>query len=152
MTITGDTTEATFEAAWNEWHTERERYYGDPLGWVSITGLYWLTDESETVADLPGRWRADANTVYVEGIDGTKKLEPVEGAPGLLVTDGDRRIEVIRRTGSVAVVVSGRDGSRRKRHRRRGSRPRAGHAAAGLPKRHLSHAAATRRRRRVVVA
>ena len=71
MTITGDTTEATFEAAWNEWHTERERYYGDPLGWVSITGLYWLTDESETVADLPGRWRADANTVYVEGIDGT---------------------------------------------------------------------------------
>jgi len=105
MTITGDTTEATFEAAWNEWHTERERYYGDPLGWVSITGLYWLTDESETVADLPGRWRADANTVYVEGIDGTKKLEPVEGAPGLLVTDGDRRIEVIRRTGSVALRV-----------------------------------------------
>jgi uncharacterized protein len=103
MTTIGDTTEATFEAAWNEWHRERERYFADPLGWVSITGLYWLTDEFETVADLPGRWRADANAVYVEGIDGTEKLEPAEGAPGLLVDDGDRRIEVIRRTGSVAL-------------------------------------------------
>ena len=105
MTIIGDTTEATFEAAWNEWHSERERYYGDPLGWVSLTGLYWLTDEFATVADLPGRWRADADAAYVEGIDGTERLEPVEGAPGLLVENGDRRIEVIRRTGSVALRV-----------------------------------------------
>ena len=105
MTIIGDTTEATFEAAWNEWHSERERHYGDPLGWVSLTGLYWLTDEFATVADLPGRWRADADAAYVEGIDGTERLEPVEGAPGLLVENGDRRIEVIRRTGSVALRV-----------------------------------------------
>lgn len=98
-------TDSTFEAAWKDWHTERERYYGDPLGWVSLTGLYWLTDQFDTVADLPGRWRADADTVYVEGADGTDRLEPVEGAPGLLVADGDRRIEVIRRTGSVALRV-----------------------------------------------
>jgi uncharacterized protein len=103
MTAIGDTAQATFEAAWNEWHREREDYFADPLGWVSITGLYWLTDEFETVADLPGRWSADADTVYVEGIDGAEKLEPAEGAPGLLVEDGDRRIEVIRRTGSVAL-------------------------------------------------
>jgi uncharacterized protein (DUF1684 family) len=99
------TTESTFQAAWAEWHRERERYYGEPLGWVSITGLHWLTDEFATVADLPGRWRADADAVYVEGIDGTERLEPIEGAPGLLVEDGDRRIEVIRRTGSVALRV-----------------------------------------------
>jgi len=105
MTITGDTTSATFEAAWNDWHAGRERYYGDPLGWVSIVGLYWLTEEFETVADLPGRWRADADTVYVEGIDGIGQLEPGEGAPGLYVEAGDRRIEVIRRTGSVALRV-----------------------------------------------
>lgn len=102
-TTTGDVT--TFEAAWNQWHDERERYYGDPLGWVSITGLYWLTDEFETVADLPGRWRADAEAVYVEGIDGVERLEPAEGAPGLFVPAGDRRIEVIRRTGTVALRV-----------------------------------------------
>jgi uncharacterized protein (DUF1684 family) len=105
MTIIGETAVATFEAAWNEWHTERERYFADPLGWVSVTGLYWLTDEFETVADLPGRWRADVDAVYVEGIDGTEKLKPAEGAPGLLVEDGDRRIEVIRRTGAVALRV-----------------------------------------------
>ena len=88
MTITGDTAAATFEAAWNDWHIGRERYYGDPLGWVSIVGLYWLTDEFETVADLPGRWRADADTVYVEGVAGIERLEPAEGAPGLYVEAG----------------------------------------------------------------
>jgi uncharacterized protein len=105
VTTTADTARATFDEAWNDWHSERERYYGDPLGWVALTGLYWLSDEFETVADLPGRWRADADAVYVEGIEGTDRLEPVEGAPGLLVDDGDRRIEVIRRTGSVALRV-----------------------------------------------
>jgi uncharacterized protein (DUF1684 family) len=105
VTTTADTAKATFDEAWNDWHSERERYYGDPLGWVALTGLYWLSDEFETVADLPGRWRADADAVYVEGIEGTDRLEPVEGAPGLLVDDGDRRIEVIRRTGSVALRV-----------------------------------------------
>jgi uncharacterized protein (DUF1684 family) len=99
------TQEATFEEAWNQWHDERERYYGDPLGWVSLTGLHWLTEEFETVADLPGKWRAAADAVYIEGIDGTERLEPIEGAPGLLVGDGERRIEVIRRTGSVALRV-----------------------------------------------
>jgi uncharacterized protein (DUF1684 family) len=105
MTTTGETAVTAFEAAWNEWHSERERYYGDPLGWVSITGLHWLTDEFAKVADLPGRWRADADAVYVEGINGIGRLEPAEGAPGLFVEDGDRRIEVIRRTGSVALRV-----------------------------------------------
>jgi uncharacterized protein len=105
MTTTADTAAETFEAAWNQWHSERERYYGDPLGWVSLTGLYWLTDEFEAVADLPGRWRADADAVYVQGFDGTDRLEPAEGAPGLLVDAGDRRIEVIRRTGSAALRV-----------------------------------------------
>src|SRR5271170_1430137 len=105
MTSTADTAEATFEAAWDQWHGERERSYADPLGWVSLTGLYWLTDEFEHVADLPGHWRADADAVYVQGIDATDRLEPVEGAPGLLVDAGDRRIEVIRRTGSAALRV-----------------------------------------------
>jgi uncharacterized protein len=95
----------TFEEVWQQWHQERERYYADPLGWVSLTGLYWLTDEFESVADLPGRWRADADAVFLEGVPGTERLEPVEGAPGLLVEDGARRIEVIRRTGSVALRV-----------------------------------------------
>ncbi|WP_072803892.1 DUF1684 domain-containing protein [Rhodococcoides yunnanense] len=102
--MTSTITTDTFEASWNQWHAEREGYYRDPLGWVALTGLYWLTDEFETVADLPGRWRADEKAVYIEGLS-VDRLEPVEGAPGLLVEDGDRRIEVIRRTGSVALRV-----------------------------------------------
>ena len=105
MTSTVDTAAGTFETAWNQWHVDRERYYGDPLGWVSITGLYWLTDEFETIADIPGQWRADAAAAYLHGIDGTDRVEPVEGAPGLYVKAGDRRIEVIRRTGAVALRV-----------------------------------------------
>ena len=105
MTTSADTGTRTFEATWNEWHRERERYFADPLGWVSLNGLYWLDEEFATVADLPGRWRADAMAVYVEGIAATERLEPVEGAPGLLVEAGERRIEVIRRTGSVALRV-----------------------------------------------
>jgi uncharacterized protein len=105
MSTSADTTLAAFEAARHEWHGDRERSYADPLGWVSLTGLYWITEEFAAVADLPGRWRADAEAVYVQGIEGTERLEPVEGAPGLLVQAGDRRIEVIRRTGSVALRV-----------------------------------------------
>lgn len=100
-----DAGSAAFETAWTEWHRDRERYYADPLGWVSITGLHWLTEEFEVVADLPGRWRADADAAYVAGIDGTDRLEPAEGAPGILVEAGERRIEVIRRTGAVALRV-----------------------------------------------
>ena len=70
MTTTEDTAQSTFEAEWDVWHRERERYFGDPLGWVSLTGLHWLTDERERVADLPGTWRADADAVYVEGVEG----------------------------------------------------------------------------------
>ena len=53
----------------------------------------WLSAEFEEVADLPGRWRADGDAVYVEGVPGTERLEPVEGAPGLLVDDGERQEE-----------------------------------------------------------
>lgn len=105
MTATSETATETFETAWQRWHDGREQYFADPLGWVSLTGLYWLSDEFEDVADLPGRWRADAEAVYVQDIEGTERLQPVEGAPGLLVDAGERRIEVIRRTGSAALRV-----------------------------------------------
>jgi hypothetical protein len=105
MTITTDSGVDAFETAWHEWHGDREHYYADPLGWVSITGLHWLGEEFDTVADLPGRWRADAEATYVDGITGVERLEPLEGAPGLFVEAGERRFEVIRRTGSVALRV-----------------------------------------------
>ncbi|MGU3437897.1 DUF1684 domain-containing protein [Actinomycetes bacterium M1A6_2h] len=111
------TATTSFEQDWKIWHTEREAYFADPLGWVALTGLFWLTDTPSAVDDLPGLWRADDNGVYVTAdkidglsiggtlVDGTDTLHPAEGAPGLIVAAGDRRIEVIRRTGSVALRV-----------------------------------------------
>ena len=79
MTTSADTGTRTFEAAWNEWHGDRERSYADPLGLVSLTGLYWLTEEFAAIADLPGRWRADTDAVYVEGIDGNRTARTDRG-------------------------------------------------------------------------
>ncbi len=70
------TTATTFETSWKEWHQERERYYGDPLGWVSLTGLYWLSDEFETVADLPEALARGRRCGILEGIDGPNGWNP----------------------------------------------------------------------------
>ncbi|MDQ1199932.1 DUF1684 domain-containing protein [Rhodococcus sp. SORGH_AS_0303] len=111
------TSVTTFEQDWAAWHSDREEYFRDPLGWVALTGLYWLTETDAAVGDLPGVWRADDDTLHVTAsagdglsvdgvvVDGTVALHPVEGAPGLLVAAGERRVEVIRRTGSVALRV-----------------------------------------------
>ncbi|GGF94260.1 hypothetical protein GCM10007304_05070 [Rhodococcoides trifolii] len=111
------TATTSFEQDWQAWHTDREAYFADPLGWVALTGLFWLTETPSAVDDLPGLWRADDDGLYVTAdkidglsvdgivVDGTETLLPIEGAPGLIVAAGERRIEVIRRTGSVALRV-----------------------------------------------
>jgi len=80
-------------------------YYGDPLGWVSITGLYWLTDEFETVADLPvvgGRTpRPHTSRVSTEPSGSSlPRAHPDCSSPQAI---GASR--VIRRTGTVALRV-----------------------------------------------
>ncbi len=84
---------------------------------MSITGLHWLDDRDRDVPGLPGQWHADGEAVYigatradgltVDGavLQGTVVLHPAEGAPGLIVAYGDRRIEIVRRTGAVALRV-----------------------------------------------
>ena len=48
-----------------------------------------------------------ADGVVVDGavVDGTARVEPVDGKPGVLVTVGERRVEVIRREEHVALRV-----------------------------------------------
>jgi len=113
------TTENTELAeSWTAWHTEREELLRAPHGWLSLTGLHWLTGEPSANPDLPGLWRATgdggveltaaaADGVRVAGgtVDGTVRLEPTDGLPGVLVTVGERRVEVIRRTDSYALRV-----------------------------------------------
>ena len=104
MTVT-DTSTSTFTGDWNAWHASRDATFGEPLGWLSLTALHWLVDTDSTFADLPGAWRADANAVVVTAtpaddlsidgvaVDGAATLNPIEGAPGLIVKQGARLVE-----------------------------------------------------------
>ena len=116
MTTTTSTLD-TARHAWDEWRTTRTADLSAPHGWLSLTGLHWLVGEAGPVADLPGTWESveggvrltatAADGVVVDGsaVDGTVLLETVEGAPGFLVEIGDRRVEVMQRTGMHALRV-----------------------------------------------
>jgi len=104
--------------SWAAWHTERERALREPHGWLSLAGLHWLTSAPAAYPDLPGRWHvADDDSVEItataadglevggEVIAGTTRVEPRDGEPGVIVTAGARRVEVIRRTDSYALRV-----------------------------------------------
>lgn len=103
---------------WTVWHTERERVLREPHGWLSLVGLHWLTDTPDTYPGLPGSWHVtadhgveitatEADGLQVGGavITGTTRIEPRDGLPGVLVSVGGRRVEVIRRTDSYALRV-----------------------------------------------
>lgn len=106
-----------FETEWAHWHDSRADQLRDPLGFLSLTGLHWLTDQPERLPDVPGTWWVTDNKVFITaqpadrlefdgtGIAGVQILRPVEGAPGLTVRHGHRVLEVIRRTGRYAVRV-----------------------------------------------
>ena len=115
MTTT-ENTELT--QAWTSWHAEREAVLREPHGWLSLTALHWLTSAPAGYPDLPGSWRgtddggveitaAPGDELEVDGVtvDGTVRIEPKDGQPGVLVTVGEQRVEVIRRTDSYALRV-----------------------------------------------
>ncbi len=116
MTVTVD--HQTLQADWQRWHDEREETLREPHGWLSLTALEWLDPTPQVIADLPGTWRAPgdgtveitasaADGVEVDGepVDGTRVVTPVDGAPGILVTVGERVVELARRTDSYALRV-----------------------------------------------
>ncbi len=85
----------------------RERYYGDPLGWVESNRII-LADETNSIPSPTYQGVGERTPTRH-----TSKVST--GRPNVwnqwrvrrdfLVADGDRRIEVIRRTGSVALRV-----------------------------------------------
>lgn len=111
------TTAPHFETEWAQWHRDREEALRDPLGFLTLTALHWLTDSPERQAGLPGTWWVTDHKVFItaqpadrlefEGarIAGVQILLPAEGAPGLHVRHEGRVLEVIRRTGRYAVRV-----------------------------------------------
>ncbi|MGQ4600506.1 DUF1684 domain-containing protein [Nocardia sp. R6R-6] len=108
---------SVFETEWAHWHRARVDRLRDPLGFLSLTALHWLTDSPERLPDVPGTWWVTDDKVFItaqpadrleyEGltIAGVQIVRPTEGAPGLLVRHERRALEVIRRTGRHAVRV-----------------------------------------------
>jgi uncharacterized protein (DUF1684 family) len=106
-----------FETEWARWHHTREDELRDPLGFLGLTALHWLTDRPERLPDLPGTWWVTDEKVFITaqpadrleydglGIAGVQIVTPAEGAPGLHVRQERRVLEVIRRTGRYAVRV-----------------------------------------------
>jgi uncharacterized protein (DUF1684 family) len=50
---------------WAAWHAEHERRRSAPHGFLSVTGMYWLTAEPQRFADVPGAWSAGPDGVTV---------------------------------------------------------------------------------------
>lgn len=102
------------------WRADREETLREPHGWLSLTALHWLTPEEGTIPGLPGTWRvADADHVAItataadgvvlpaapEPLDGIAHVRPVDGLPGVLVTVGERVVEIARRSEDFALRV-----------------------------------------------
>lgn len=106
-----------FETEWAQWQHARADQLRDPLGFLSLTGLHWLTDQPERLPDVPGTWWVTDDKVFITaqpadrlefegiGIAGVQIIAPTEGAPGLSVRHEHRVLEVIRRSGRYAVRV-----------------------------------------------
>ncbi|WP_280233558.1 DUF1684 domain-containing protein [Nocardia cyriacigeorgica] len=107
----------SFAADWATWQAERENGLRDPLGFLGLTALHWLTDRPEQLPDVPGTWWVIEDRVFVtakpadrldhdgERIAGVHIVVPEEGAPGVAIQHEARVLEVIRRSGLAAVRV-----------------------------------------------
>jgi len=106
-----------FVASWQQWRERRERGLRNPHGWLSLTGLHWLGTDPAGVETVPGRWRADGDTIVVtavaedglsyagEPIDGELRIETTGGDAEHRVLHGDVEVELIRRGGWWALRV-----------------------------------------------
>jgi uncharacterized protein (DUF1684 family) len=103
---------AEFTARWQQWHAQREATLAEPNGWLSLTELHWLDGEPRRYGDLPGRWWIDGDAAVldpagahltVDGsvLTGEHRFELVNSGPGVHLVDGDRHIEVARRSGYI---------------------------------------------------
>jgi uncharacterized protein (DUF1684 family) len=110
------------ERAWHELRAERFDQLTQPYSVLAQTGLHWLDESPQRIADLPGQWYVDQDDAVLitdegdslrrplteESIIGTLRVTVPEAASALIAEfgplgHGALRIEVIRRTGSYAL-------------------------------------------------
>ncbi|HEY4017810.1 MAG TPA: DUF1684 domain-containing protein [Pseudonocardiaceae bacterium] len=104
-------------ARWAWWHAEREEKLRQPHGWLSLTGLHWLTDEPQEFPGVPGSWRvsegraevtattADGLAVHGRRLSGTDGMTVPDDGATTFAEFGDIAVEVIMRSGRYAIRV-----------------------------------------------
>jgi uncharacterized protein (DUF1684 family) len=114
-TVSPSVAPITFGEEREAWHAEHDAQRAAPHGFLSVTGLHFLTADSQRFADAPGAWSATEAGPVVELADGeqlTLNDVPLAGRhefgdiaerAGLLATAGDAVIEIARRGGHLVV-------------------------------------------------
>lgn len=102
-------------ARWAWWHAEREERLRQPHGWLSLTGLHWLSAEPCEFPGVPGRWRtrdgraevtaaaADGLVVHGRVLNGTDGVRVPDDKAVTFAEFGDVAIEVIMRSGRYGI-------------------------------------------------
>jgi uncharacterized protein (DUF1684 family) len=113
---------AAYAREWADWHRQHEEKLASRNGWLTITGLHWLSQEPQRIDGAPGEWRAgpDGVTVVlpaagqeasqeedlvVDGrpVHGEYTFAPIPERGGINAVWGDAVIEVARRGGEYIV-------------------------------------------------
>ncbi len=106
--------DSEFVLQWAHWHQDHERRRASPHGFLSITGLHWLTDVPQRFDDVPGEWSnslegvevllLDDEELIVDGhrIGGQFRFDNVD-EQGIRASFSDAIIEVARRDGHVMI-------------------------------------------------
>jgi uncharacterized protein (DUF1684 family) len=102
---------ATFGPEWQEWHLQHERDLADPHGFLSVTGLHWLTATPTRFPGSPGAWSSDHEGVRVTleddeeltvdgvAVHGTYDFGLIPERAGRTAAFGDAVVEVAKRGG-----------------------------------------------------
>ena len=103
--------QATFAREWSEWHDEHEKALSNPLGFLAVTGLHWLTGVPTRFDDAPGEWStsddgvrvvlADNESLIVEGVsvNGVHDFGVIDETKSAMAAFDDVVVEVAKRGG-----------------------------------------------------
>jgi hypothetical protein len=109
--------EETLAARWAWWHAEREQKLRAPYGWLSLTGLFWLTEQHREFPGVPGSWRVNGDKAEVSAtasaglvvsdrvLDGTADIALPEDGSTTFAGFGRAAIEMIVRAGRYGIRI-----------------------------------------------
>lgn len=115
----------TLAARWAWWHAQREEKLRQPHGWLSLTGLHWLTGEPREFPGVPGTWRthdgraevtataSDGLVVHGRVLNGTDGVRVPDDKATTFAEFGDVAVEVIVRSGRYGIRLRDPHSARR---------------------------------------